>query len=178
MALVRWNPFDLMTAWDREVQDMMSRAMSRGQTGNKTEWSWQPRTEVFKEGDQLIVRVEVPGIDPQKDVEIELEANVLRIRGRRSFDREINDEDMYLSERVFGSFTRDLALPEGVDPEQLAASYDAGVLTVSMPLPSALGPKVRKIPVGGGAEAPTAIETSGSEEGDTAQESEDEAIAS
>ena len=148
MALLRWNPFDLMTAWDREFQDMMSRAIPRGQAGTRTEWSWQPRSEVFKDGDRLVVRVEIPGVDPQKDVEVELDGNVLRIRGQRSFDREVNEEDMYLSERVFGTFTRDLVLPEGIDPDQLNAAYDSGVLTVTMPLPSALGPQYMPYPGG------------------------------
>jgi HSP20 family protein len=168
MALLRWNPFDVMTAWDREVQDMMGRALARPQTGTRTEWSWQPRSEVFKEDDKLVVRVELPGVDPQKDVEVELDGNVLRIRGQRSFDREVKEEDVFLSERVFGSFTRDLMLPEGIDPDQLSAAYDSGVLTVTMPLPSALGPKTRRIPVTNQGTASTAIETGGTEQGEAA----------
>jgi len=164
MAIVRWNPFDLMTAWDREVQDMMNRALSgtRAQ-GQRTDWAWQPRSEVFRDGADLVVRVELPGVDPEKDIDVEIEGNVLHIKGRRSFDREIKDEDVYLAERVFGSFSRDLVLPEGVDPDKLAASYDAGLLTVTMPLPSALGPQTRKIPVGATASGHTAIETTGRE---------------
>ncbi len=98
-----------------------------------------------------------------------MDGNVLRIHGQRSFDREVNEEDMFLSERIFGSFTRDLVLPEGIDPDQLSAAYDSGVLTVTMPVASALGPKTRRIPVTNGGTAPTAIETRATEQGEAAE---------
>ncbi len=152
MTLVRWrSPFDAFAAMERDFDDLLSRVLSARPASREGGMaSWRPRTEAFRDGDHFVVRAELPGIDPEKDVEVNLDGNVLRISGERSFDRKIDEKDRFLSERYFGSFSREFILPDGIDPESLEASYDDGVLTVTMPVPATLEATSRRIPIASG----------------------------
>ncbi|MDP8958818.1 MAG: Hsp20/alpha crystallin family protein [Actinomycetota bacterium] len=149
MTLTRWTPFGTFTSVERELQDVMDRFVGRpgALTNFRTEGTWRPAVDIYREGGELQVRCELPGIDPQQDLDITVEGNILRIKGQKSFGRQINDENLYLSERLFGSFERHVHLPEGIDSEQLEANYEAGVLTVSIPMPEESLPKARKLDV-------------------------------
>lgn len=143
MLLTRWDPFEI----DREFHDLMIRFFTAPAEGPAT-WTWRPAMEVFREGGDLIVRAELPGIDPEKDVEVFIEGDMLHVKGTRSFDREVRDEHRYVAERAYGEFRRQVALPEGVDPDALTAVYESGVLTVTVPMPEALkAAEPKKIPV-------------------------------
>lgn len=151
MTLTRWTPFSSFAQMEREMQSMIDRFFGRPATGrrfsNGTTYVWRPAVDIYREGEQLVIRCEVPGIDPEADLDISLEGNVLHIKGQKSFSKELADEDLYLTETFFGNFQRDLLLPEGVEADQLEANYDAGVLTVTVPLPEELAPKAVKVPI-------------------------------
>ena len=100
-----------------------------------------PVCDVFARDRDLVVRVELPDVDPKKDVTIEIEDDVLVIRGERSTKEEIEDKDYYRMESAYGSFERRLPIPEGVKEDSIAAKYADGVLEVV--LPGAV-PKVEK----------------------------------
>jgi HSP20 family protein len=108
---------------------------------------WRPTVDIARLGDDLVVTADLPGIDPDKDLEVAIEDGVLRISGQRASVREEEHENLYVSERCFGSFQRDITLPEGVDAEAIEADYEAGVLTIKLPMPVAEEPQPRKIPV-------------------------------
>lgn len=92
-----------------------------------------PVCDVFgREGD-LIVHLEVPGIDPEKDVTIQVEDDVLVIRGERSTKEEVEEKDYYRMESSFGSFERRLPIPEGVKEDDIVATYADGVLEIVLP---------------------------------------------
>ena len=92
-----------------------------------------PVCDVFgREGD-LIVHLEVPGIDPEKDVTIQVEDDVLVIRGERSTKEEVEEKDYYRMESSYGSFERRLPIPEGVKEDDIVATYADGVLEVVLP---------------------------------------------
>lgn len=156
MTLARWNPFSTFTQMERDMQSLMDRLWGRpllGTTGGRRTftdggaYSWRPAVDIYREGDHLVVRCEIPGIDPEKDLDVSLEGNVLHISGQKSFQKEVADEDLYLTETFFGSFQRDVLLPEGVEAEQLQANYEAGVLTVQIPLPEDMAARARKVPI-------------------------------
>jgi HSP20 family protein len=84
----------------------------------------------------------------EEDVSIELEDTTLTISGQRKAEHENRREGAYRVERAFGSFSRSLTLPQGVDPEAVTASFDKGVLEVSVPKPEQRKPK--RIAIGGG----------------------------
>lgn len=86
--------------------------------------------EDYIEDDRYVLRAELPGIDPEKDVEINVSDGVLTIRAERRDER----KDQHRTEFRYGSFTRSVALPSGVDDNDIKAVYDKGVLDVSVKL--------------------------------------------
>lgn len=89
-----------------------------------------PAAEAIKDGDDAVIRVELPGVDVQQDVNVEVEDGRLVIHGERRDERADDTDGRTLREVRYGSFRRSFALPEHVTGEQITASYDAGVLTV------------------------------------------------
>ncbi len=150
MAIMRWTPFSAFTSLEREMQSFFDRMLGSERPlmfRERAPFVWRPAVDMTREDGNMVIRAELPGIDPEKDLEIEVEDNVLHIRGERHIEREIDEEDRYLSERFVGHFERNLMLPEGVDPDKLEASYQKGVLTVRVPVPVEALPKGKKIEV-------------------------------
>ncbi len=92
------------------------------------------RIEETVEGDQLVVRAELPGIDPDNDVEISVQDRTLHIRAERRQETKEEAKGHYRSEFRYGSFARRIPLPEGVAEDQVTASYKDGILEVLVPL--------------------------------------------
>ena len=101
------------------------------------------RIEDYLDGDHYIVRAELAGIDPEKDVEVTVGSGYLTIRAERS-DK---TEGKHRSEFRYGAFSRTLALPSGADEDTVTASYRDGILTVSVGLKSEDKAGAKKIPV-------------------------------
>ncbi|OOP64820.1 heat-shock protein Hsp20 [Arthrobacter sp. SRS-W-1-2016] len=95
------------------------------------------RVEEFLDGKTLVVRAEMPGVDPDKDVKITVEDGYLNISAERQEKEEHKDKGGFRSEFRYGSFNRSILLPEGVKEEDIKASYTNGVLEVRTPLPEA-----------------------------------------
>ena len=93
------------------------------------------RVEEFVDGQTMVVRAELPGIDPDQDVDVSVSDGVLHIKAERREQTEHRDRDGYRSEFRYGSFTRDVTLPDGVNPDDINASYRDGVLEVRTPMP-------------------------------------------
>ncbi|HXX90675.1 MAG TPA: Hsp20/alpha crystallin family protein [Acidimicrobiales bacterium] len=123
---------------------------------------WRAFTELFRDGEgrhlvevdeytedgTLVVRAELPGIDPDQDVAIEVGDGALTIRAERSEIAEHAGRFFHRHELRYGSFVRTLALPQGVEPEEVAASYKDGVLEIRVPLPAeATKTPSRRVPV-------------------------------
>ncbi len=89
-----------------------------------------PAAEVTRDGEDAVVRVELPGIDPSSDVTVEVDRGHLVVRGERRDERNQSDNGRSVREVRYGSFRRTFRLPEHVAAEALQASYDAGVLSV------------------------------------------------
>jgi HSP20 family protein len=126
MAIVRWAPFD--TAFD----GLIRRAFGDGAS---LQAGWSPPMEVFERDGEMHVRLELPGIDPDRDVEIEVSGGVLAVSGERRNEEIQEGDGWYRREMSFGRFQRSVALPEGTDAGTLRATYDAGILDITVPLP-------------------------------------------
>lgn len=142
MELKIWTPFFNMEKEMRSVFEPFQRAF-----GEAMPFEFRPTTDVVKENGTLKVTAELPGIDPEKDVEITIEGDVLLIKGKKMATEEVTEKDRYIRERHFGSFERRIPLPDGVDPEEIEATYDKGVLTVLVPMPLEADKMVRKVPI-------------------------------
>ena len=113
-----------------------------------TDWetSWM-RVEEFRDGDDMVVRAELPGIDPDKDVEVSLSEGMLSIHAHRHEQSEAREKDGYRSEFRYGSFSRTVALPPGTDETGVTASYTDGVLEVRIPVGQVPKEAVTRVPV-------------------------------
>jgi HSP20 family protein len=125
MAIIRWDPFREMT----QLQNRFDRLFEA--VGGRQE-SWLPAVDVFDTQDAVVLKAELAGMNPD-DIQIEVEDNVLTIKGERKFEEKVDEERYYRVERRFGSFQRSLALPQGVKADQIEAGYDEGILTVTVP---------------------------------------------
>ena len=108
--------------------------------------SWL-RVEEYREGGNLVVKAEVPGINPESDVEIDLIGNQLRIGVRREEQSEHKGKEGYRTEFRYGTFTRSVSLPPGVTQDDVEATYRYGVLEVHVPLPEEVSSGPRRIPI-------------------------------
>ena len=111
--------------------------------------SWL-RVEEFRDGDSLVVKAEVPGIDPEKDVEITLLGTQLHIDVRREEKSEHKSKQGYRSEFRYGTFARSVTLPAGVSQDDIHATYQDGVLEIRVPVPVERESSSRKIPIARG----------------------------
>jgi HSP20 family protein len=106
----------------------------------------QPRLDVTESGDELVVEAELPGVDPS-DVDVDLEGDVLTIKGEKKVDRDDQSKGYHIVERGQGEFERKVALPFKPDPEGIKASFDNGVLRITMPKPEEAKVEKKKIQV-------------------------------
>jgi HSP20 family molecular chaperone IbpA len=91
------------------------------------------RVEDYVKDNNYVVRAELPGMDPDKDIEITVDDGTLTIRAERREE----EHEAHRSEFRYGSFTRSVALPDRADTEHITARYDKGILEVSVPVPAA-----------------------------------------
>jgi HSP20 family protein len=94
------------------------------------------RVEEFTEGDDLVVRAEMPGIDPEQDVDVHVREHVLEIRAERKAEETREEKGMTRSEFRYGSFYRAISLPAGAKENEVQATYKDGILEVRVPLDS------------------------------------------
>jgi HSP20 family protein len=104
------------------------------------------RIEQYQDGGTLVLRSEVPGVDPEKDIEVTVGDGVLRVRAHREMKAEQKNKKGYRSEFRYGELTRTIPLPEGFSGD-VKATYDNGVLEVRVPIPAEKEPEVKKVPV-------------------------------
>lgn len=95
---------------------------------------WSPQVETFRRGDNIVVRADLPGLK-KEDVNVEVDTGLLTISGERRDEHEENRDGYYRSERSYGQFYRAIPLPEGVNAEQCDATFNDGVLEVTLAAP-------------------------------------------
>jgi HSP20 family protein len=116
------------------------------------EFAWVPEMEVTEREGRLKIHVDLPGLK-KEEIAVTVTDGYLTIEGERKYETEKQENERFHTERTYGKFVRTFALPEGVTPTEIAATYENGVLEVMVPLPAAAvatGPL--KIPLGGGVE--------------------------
>lgn len=131
-TMTRWTPATslLGPALARLFEDSLEPIA--GRDDRMSTRSWAPPVDIKETADALVISAELPGID-KKAVTIGIEENVLTISGERSFSRDEKKEDFHRIERVYGTFSRSFTLPRNVKADATKASFDHGVLTVTIP---------------------------------------------
>ena len=156
MAIVRWEPLRELTTLQNEMNRLFGTVFDAPAQGNGgTLRRWMPAMDLVETADHFVLRADLPGMS-EEDVNIEVEDRVLTVSGERKTDHTENKDGYHRVERAFGSFSRSLTLPEGVDAEAVSANFDKGVLEVQIPKPEQRKPRKISIGVGG---TPKTIDT-------------------
>jgi HSP20 family protein len=148
MAIVRWEPLRELTTLQNEMNRLFNSAFD-APSGDGPLRRWMPAMDLVETEDHFVLRADLPGLS-EEDVKIELEDSVLSVSGERKSEHQERKEGYHRVERAFGSFSRTLTLPEGVDAEAITASFDKGVLEVRIPKPEVRKPRRISIGVNGG----------------------------
>jgi HSP20 family protein len=144
--LMRWDPF-------RELDRLSDQAFA----GLRSRQAVMPM-DAYRRGEHFIVHFDLPGVDPSS-IDLTVEKNVLTVTAERAWTREEGDE-VVVSERPQGSFSRQLFLGESLDADHISASYDQGVLTLTVPVAEKAKPRKVEVTSGGGGQ--TAIDANSS----------------
>jgi|SRR5205085_1366938 len=164
MAITRWDPYRELNL----LQNQMNRLFmdnfagpSQGQDGDfLTTGSFVPPVDVYEDEHSITLRLEAPGID-EKDLDVRIENNTLTVRGERKFNSEEKEENFHRIERRYGSFTRSFTLPNTVNPEDVHAGYNNGVLEIKLGKRAEAKPKQIKVGIGSSASGKTIEASSG-----------------
>jgi HSP20 family protein len=147
MAIVRTDPFrELFNLQDQLYRTFGDAYRGRGEQEAPMTAAWSPLVDVFEDNDAIVLKVELPEVDP-KDVDIQLEGNTLTLKGERKLENEEKRDGYHRIERTYGAFSRSFTLPNTVDVEHISAESKDGVLRVSLPKKAETKPRSIKVAV-------------------------------
>jgi HSP20 family protein len=106
--------------------------------------AWAPSVDIFEKDDDLVVKVELPGLK-YEDIDVSVSEDILVVKGEKEPDSGVKEENYYRSEIAYGNFYRSVPLPFSIDTKNIEAVYEGGVLYVT--LKNALGAKSQKVEV-------------------------------
>lgn len=153
--LTRWDPFremmNMRSQMDRLLNDFVgsSTGLAEGLAGGLTGGWQQLPLDVSESDDAYMVRASIPGVEPE-ELEISLQNNTLTIRGETKSEQEREGERWHLRERRMGQFQRTISLPNNVEPDQVGAMYENGVLTLTLPKSQEAKPRRINVQQGSG----------------------------
>jgi HSP20 family protein len=141
-GLIPWRPFRELEEMERRFEDILGRPFlpSVWRRLPIEERGWAPAIEVFEKEDKFVVKAELPGMK-EEDIDVSVIGDTLTIKGERKAESEVKEEDYYCCERSYGSFSRSIAVPLNVDTKKIDASFEDGVLEVSLPKAPEVKPK-------------------------------------
>jgi len=145
MTLAKLNP--VFTEFNL-TKDRLNRLFGRDDLweaeGTLAATDWTPAVDVLEGENEIVIKAELPGVEP-KDIAVNVDNNVLTLKGERRFEKEVNKENYYRMERTYGTFSRSFSLPAFVDPATVRAEYKDGPLRLVLPKKEAA--KTRRIEV-------------------------------
>ncbi|MFN0158596.1 MAG: Hsp20/alpha crystallin family protein [Bacteroidota bacterium] len=155
MSLIRWNPTRELSAFpadmltmQREINRMFDGVFRGGiqDEGSLFSTTWSPAVDIAEHDTEYVVKVELPGIN-KDDVKITMQNNILTIRGEKKQEKETKESNLYRVERAYGSFRRSFTLPATVKGDKIEASYNDGILSITLPKADEAKPKQIEVKV-------------------------------
>lgn len=147
------DPFADLLTLQRDVDRVMTTFGGQPrQTEGDGRAPWTPAVDVFRQGQGMVVRVELPRVAPT-DISVSVAGNVLAIRGERREDSSVGAGDYVMHESARGKFERRITMPQDVDASQVRAQYRTGVLEIAIPASALVGPQARQVQVGASQQA-------------------------
>jgi HSP20 family protein len=148
-VMTRWDPLrDLATLQNRINRIVRESYSPEGPEEALTTTTFAPLVDIYEDEHTVTLKMEVPGID-EKDIDVRIENTTLTVYGERKFEKEEKEENFRRVERQYGRFTRSFTLPSSVDPGQVSADYEKGVLKIKLAKKAEAKPKQIKVNVGG-----------------------------
>ena len=162
MTLTRFVPFrsplaDMAVLQNRLNSIFNEFALPDGEQESLSMGNFIPPVDIYEDAQQLVLKLEVPGI-AQENLDVRVENQTLTVKGERKFEKNEKEENFHRIERRYGSFTRTFTLPQTVDTSAPKATYEHGVLAITLPKKEAAKPKQVKVEIGAGAAAPKQVE--------------------
>ena len=147
MALVKYNPLRELRGMQEQMNRLLNISWNHDLAGEDIkEGLWQPSVDIYETEDAIVIKAELPDVD-QKDIEVRIEDNTLLLKGERKHEGEVKKENYHRIERYFGSFQRSFSLPTNIQQDNVSASCDKGVLTITLPKKEDNKPKQIKVEV-------------------------------
>jgi HSP20 family protein len=140
MAIVKYNPFRELRTMQDQMNRMLDMAWNREFGEELKEGVWQPPVDIYEDEHSVVIKAEVPDVD-QKDIEVRIENNTLTLKGERKHSSEIKKENYYRVERYFGQFQRSFSLPQSINQDNVQATCEKGILTITLPKRDEMKPK-------------------------------------
>jgi HSP20 family protein len=134
MAIIRWDPWTTLPTLQDRINRIFEEAFPKGSAkeGELALVDWRPAVDTYEEGNNIVIKAELPGVK-KEDVSIDIKDNVLTLKGERSQETEVREENYYRKERSYGKFHRAFTLPDAVEPNKIDASFKDGVLKITIP---------------------------------------------
>jgi len=148
-VLTRWDPFRELNALQGRLNRLFEEQYGSEREDSLTAGAFVPPVDIYEDEHGIQLKLEVPGID-QKDLDVKVENNVLTVSGERKFEKEEKEENFRRVERRYGTFTRSFTLPNTVNPEDVSADYNNGVLKIKLGKRAEAKPKQIKVTIGDG----------------------------
>lgn len=144
MSIMRWEPFSELVT----LRDAMDRLFEESfvRPGRLLGWpaAGTVPVDMYQQDGNIVVKAPIPGVKPE-DVDVSVVGNTLTIRGEMKEEKEVKEENVIRRERRFGSFSRSVSLPSPVDTSKADATFENGVLTLTMPIAEEAKPKQIRI---------------------------------
>ena len=127
MSLVKYNPINELHPFHSTLSRFFNEPFFTGEgTG------WQPAVDIEKEDGKMLINAELPGVN-KDDISIDVNGNVLTLKGVKKDEKEVNEENVYRRESFRGTFQRSFALDESVNPDDISAHFRDGILKIEIP---------------------------------------------
>lgn len=151
MSIVKWSPMKELEDMRRDMERLFDEFFEpihrrRRWWPKPAEGVIVPNIDMYERKDEIVVRVEIPGVD-KNDIDLTITEDSLTIKGEVKKGEEVKDEDYYAREINYGSFTRTIALPVDVDSSKAKATYKNGILEIILPKKEEAKPKEIKVEV-------------------------------
>ena len=142
------SPLQDVAQLQSRLNSIFSEFTAPSESSSSASGSFVPAVDIYEDAQALVLKLEVPGLKPE-DIDIRMENQTLTVKGERRFESEEKAENFHRIERRFGTFARSFTLPQTVDAENIAAAYDAGVLSISLAKKPEAKPRQVKVEIGG-----------------------------
>ncbi|MCU0305677.1 MAG: Hsp20/alpha crystallin family protein [Thermoanaerobaculales bacterium] len=149
-SLIRWQPVNDLSTWNRGMERLFNEFMGRSLRGMADETSasgaWSPAVNILEKEEGIVISADLPGLKAE-DVEVTVDNGVLTIKGQRSFEEASEGQTYHRVERWYGSFERSFTVPNSVDPSKIEARFVNGEMSITLPKREESKPRSVKVKV-------------------------------